>query len=46
MWLFAASQYGTSYGHSFVTWACSYAFLDGINAIPSKVCLEDKCIHL
>jgi hypothetical protein len=46
MWHFAASQYGASYGHSFVIWACSYASHDGINAIPFEVCLEEICIHL
>jgi hypothetical protein len=46
MWHFVASQYGASYGHSLVTWACSYASLDGINAIPSEVCLAERCIHL
>jgi hypothetical protein len=46
MWHFAASQYGASYGHSLVTWACSYASFDRINAILSKVCLEERWIHL
>jgi hypothetical protein len=46
MWHFVVGQYGASYGHSFVTWACCYASLDGGNTIPSKVFLEERYIHL
>jgi hypothetical protein len=46
MWHFVVGQYGASYGHSFVIGACCYASLNGGNAIPSEVCLEDKYIHL
>jgi hypothetical protein len=46
MWHFVVGQYGASYGHSFVTWASCYASLDGGNAIPFEVCLEERYIHL
>ncbi len=46
MWHFVVGQYGASYGHSFVIGACCYASLNGGNAIPSEVCLEEKYIHL